>query len=71
MMQGWDTKKKVGSKAMGQFDCLTGVFELARIHRGVKDRVTLKYDEYLEYLSIWNDLPNSAQILLMKKVLKK
>ena len=63
-------KKKVGVKAMGQFDCLPGVFELARIHRGVHGKVCLKYEEYLAYLSIWNDLPNSAQILLMKKVLK-
>lgn len=56
---------------MGQFDSLPGVFELARIHRGQKEKVNLTYEEYVEYLSIWNDLPNNAQILLMKRVLKK
>jgi hypothetical protein len=46
---------------MAHFDHLPGVFELARIHQKTSS-VVLTYDEYLRYLSIWNDLPDTAQI---------
>lgn len=51
-------------RAMGQFDSLPGVFELARMYQG-NANVVLTYDEYIKYLAIWRDLPESAQQLCM------
>jgi len=53
---------------MGQFDCLPGVFELARIQ---SNKRVLTYEEYTRYLSIWNELSEEDQMDLSEKALKR
>ncbi len=59
---------QVHFRVMGQFDNLPGVFELARVYRKTEgDGVHLTYDEYIRFLSIWNDLPDRVQNEYMNK----
>lgn len=51
---------------MGQFDNLREVFEFARIHRKQDGKIKLTYEEYLEYLEMWNELSNQNQMNSLK-----
>jgi hypothetical protein len=55
------------------FDHLPGVFQLARIHRKQykPETICLTQEEYMEYLQIWNDLPQFAQVMLLKQAISK
>lgn len=53
---------------MGQFDCLPGVFELARSQ---SNKNVLTYEEYTRYLMIWNELSKDDQMALAEKARKR
>jgi hypothetical protein len=54
---------------MGQFDNLPGVFYLAKLHR-CQENVMLTYDEYTQYLALWNELNENDQRICIENARK-
>ena len=59
----------VGTYTMGQFDNLPGVFYLAKLHR-CQENVMLTYDEYTQYLALWNELNENDQRICIENARK-